>query len=211
MRRALLSFALASACALPALAFALPEVFQAAGPSGPIMCGAVRAGYEAGALKKARGPLTVRNFSTYKALAKKAKSDAAKTSGSKRKKLVKRASSYTAMAKQLNPFCTVAPTPTPTPTPTPGAPGEELYFDAAGNLTAYGKAQLGVPATLEANITRGRTAQDGYCTGCHIERTFYAFPVLRERIAQPPMFYDSSRVPDQTLADLVAYLNRFRI
>ena len=95
-------------------------------------------------------------------------------------------------------------TPTPTPNPQTG------NFDNNGNVTAAGKAIFGIPSNLSANISAGRTVQQVKCTGCHVERTNYTFPVVREKIKQSPMLFDEEQVPDQQLANLVAYLNRFR-
>lgn len=84
-------------------------------------------------------------------------------------------------------------------------------FDLNGNATTTGKTLFGIPLHLEANITQGRAVYETYCVGCHVERTNYTFPVVREAIKQSPMLYDESQIPDQTLAHLIAYFNRFRL
>ncbi|GEM_PF-5665400 len=84
-------------------------------------------------------------------------------------------------------------------------------FDLNGNATIAGKTLFGIPLHLEANITQGRAVYETYCVGCHVERTNYTFPVVREAIKQSPMLYDESQIPDQTLAHLIAYFNRFRL
>lgn len=105
----------------------------------------------------------------------------------------------------------VSPTPTPAPTGTP-APTPTPVFDANGNVTPAGKTFLGIPAELEANIDTGENAHNfNGCSDCHGERTMWLYPQLEARIELEPMFIlvpeDLSR---QDLADIVAYLNRFR-
>lgn len=87
---------------------------------------------------------------------------------------------------------------------------DNANFDINGNATAIGKALFGIPIQLEANISQGKTVYLTYCTGCHVERTNYTFPVVREAIKQSPMLFDETQIPDQTLAHLIAYFNRFR-
>ncbi|RIL10492.1 MAG: hypothetical protein DCC75_04260, partial [Proteobacteria bacterium] len=100
-------------------------------------------------------------------------------------------------------FAGGGPPPNPTSSPT------SANFDNAGNVTAVGKSLFGIPPHLSGNITLGRSIYNSYCTGCHIERNNRTFPVLRSRIAMSPMLYDSAQIPDDMLANLVAYLNRF--
>jgi hypothetical protein len=82
-------------------------------------------------------------------------------------------------------------------------------FDLDGNVTPVGKERFGIPQHLSANISEGRRVYLNYCT-CHGERTNYTFPVLRDRIKRPPMFFDEQQISDQALAHLTAYFNRFR-
>lgn len=93
---------------------------------------------------------------------------------------------------------------TPAPTPTP----EQGNFDGAGNLTAKGKIAFGVPDNLSGNITAGGAISRSYCT-CHEERLGREFYSVRSAITQPPMSFTTGEISDQTLADLIAYLNRF--
>jgi hypothetical protein len=210
LRRVLLTLAIF--CMAPGCLSAQAQVYQLAVGSVTITCGASGSTYLAGALRKKTGPLTKANFNTYRALARKAKADAKKAPTKKKKsKLQKLAASYTMLDKSQSPQCASGPPGggTPTPTPTPGG-GSGSIFDSAGNLTLEGKTLLGIPTTLEANISRGRTVQQNNCVGCHVERSLYTFTTLRVEIAESPMFFDLERMPDQALADLTAYLNRFR-
>jgi hypothetical protein len=102
----------------------------------------------------------------------------------------------------------VSATPTPTSTPTSGTSGGN--FDAQGNVTVKGMAIFMIPAGLGANIERGKLVYDLNCTGCHVAKTGRPFTTLRTKIAEAPMDFDSSEIPDASLADLTAYLNRFR-
>lgn len=108
----------------------------------------------------------------------------------------------------IKPGATPTPQPTatvaPTPTPVPG------NFDNEGNVTEAGKVLFGIPPNLSANISRGRIVQQNKCTGCHVERVGWTFTAIRTNIKRPPMLFDEAQVPDPTLADLIAYLNRFR-
>jgi len=94
-----------------------------------------------------------------------------------------------------------------TPTPTPV--GSSGNFDSNGNVTAKGKTTFGIPSSLSGNISAGKTLTANYC-GCHGERTGRSFSYLRAAIAQPPMYFNSSQITDATLANITAYLNRFR-
>lgn len=99
-------------------------------------------------------------------------------------------------------------TPTPTPSPTPAIPLSN--FDSMGNATEKGKIEFEIPLNLSANVTRGRSVYTTNCVGCHIERNGRTFTQYREIIARSPMLFDESQIPNQELADLVAYMNRFR-
>ncbi|MCO6429608.1 MAG: hypothetical protein J5J00_02020 [Deltaproteobacteria bacterium] len=96
-------------------------------------------------------------------------------------------------------------TPSPTPAPTLG------NFDAFGNVTAQGKAAFGIPSIYSGNVSQGKALYQSICIGCHVERVNWSFPALRSAIAQSPMFYDESRISNSDLANITAYLNRFRI
>lgn len=108
------------------------------------------------------------------------------------------------------PTPTATPSPTPTATATPQATFAAGNFDGNGNVTATGKSVFQIPANLSGNISLGRDVYDTYCFGCHVERVNRTFPDLRYNTSRPPMNYDSTDLPDAELANLVAYLNRFR-
>lgn len=95
---------------------------------------------------------------------------------------------------------------TPQPTPTP-----EAYFTESGAVTTSGKVAFGIPAELDANLTDGKDVYDTKCFGCHNERTNRTFSNLRLSTEKSPMFYTTLTLPDDELADLTAYLNRFQI
>lgn len=96
--------------------------------------------------------------------------------------------------------------PAPTPTPFTGIEGN---FDASGNLTAKGKVTFGVPASIDGNISVGRVLSATNCA-CHSEMNGRSFSYLRATIAGAPMYFDATQIPDSMLANLTAYLNRFR-
>jgi hypothetical protein len=133
--------------------------------------------------------------------------------GAKRTSLLNKLKSLERLKREVTEVCKgVNPsgsgTPTPTPTPTSGS--STGNFDAQGNVTAKGMALFMIPAGLSANIDRGKLVYDLNCTGCHAAKTGRPFTTLRSKIAEAPMDYDSSEITDAALADLTAYLNRFR-
>ena len=97
------------------------------------------------------------------------------------------------------------PQPTPTSAPAFG------NFDSGGNVTTQGKALFQIPASLTANVSAGKSAVASYCTGCHTEKLSRTFTQLRVLIRASPMLYDESQIPDSTLANITAYLNRYRV
>jgi len=107
---------------------------------------------------------------------------------------------------KVTPGATPTATPTASPTPTP----QTGNFDSQGNVTPAGKALFGIPSSLSANITAGKSVQTAKCSGCHAERTSRTFSDIRTNIKRSPMLFDEAQIPDPMLANLVAYLNRFR-
>ncbi len=91
--------------------------------------------------------------------------------------------------------------------------GQTGNFDDQGNVTTAGKAAFGIPSSLAANLTRGRQAYDSTCKSCHLQTgelgQGQSFSTLRQSLAGVPMFFTTTTLPDQTLADITAYLNRF--
>lgn len=103
-----------------------------------------------------------------------------------------------------------SPSPTPTATPTPTSAPTSGNFDLQGNVTPAGKILFGIPSSLTANVSAGKAVQTAKCTGCHLERTGRSFLDIRNSIKRSPMLFDEAQIPDPMLANLVAYLNRFR-
>jgi hypothetical protein len=92
----------------------------------------------------------------------------------------------------------------PTPTPAPSAGN----FDSAGNVTAAGKSLFGIPSNLSANKNTGKSLYDATCHGCHTsEKTNRTFSFIKTATSGSPMFL---RLSDSEVANLTAYLNRFR-
>lgn len=134
---------------------------------------------------------------------------ALKTAGGKAKtKLKAKLQKLTASARVGDKACRGGPpgggTATPTPTPALG------NFDSNGNVTEKGKTVFGIPANLGANVEAGRAIHQQRCAGCHGDRTNRSFSALRQAIAESPMDYSESDIPDPELANITAYLNRFR-
>lgn len=132
-------------------------------------------------------------------------------SGAQRTSLLNKLKSLMRLKREVVDVCKAVSSPvsgTPTATPSPGSGSGN--FDAQGNVTAKGMALFMIPAGLSANIDRGKSVYDLNCTGCHDPKTGRPFTTLRAKIALPPMDYDSSEITDAALADLTAYLNRFR-
>lgn len=128
-----------------------------------------------------------------------------KSPSDKRKKIQKGIRKTKQLLNLAKPVCAIGPG-TIQPTPTPSQPN----FDSNGNVTEAGKTLFEIPSNLSGNISRGLELVDGNCRGCHEERIGRTFTNIRSNISKPPMFFDEVRMPDQDLADIVAYLNRFR-
>lgn len=112
--------------------------------------------------------------------------------------------------------CTGLPTPTPepmpttptnptaTPTPLPTIPSSgcsNQYFDQNGNTS-----QFGIPAPLVGNINAGISYYNLACTSCHGEKgTNFTYAQLKTAVNGPLM---NINLPDQTFANLTAFLNR---
>lgn len=87
----------------------------------------------------------------------------------------------------------------------------EANFDSNGNISEAGRLAFGIPDGVPANVSDGQDIFNTYCSGCHSEQRGRSFSDYRTSIDQAPMFYDSSDIPDDDLADLTAYLNRFNL
>lgn len=151
-------------------------------------------------------------FSSFASQIKKLKS-------SRKKKDKSKVSSLQSLLNSSKKECGKIPGSTPTPipnatqipvTPTPTQVPVVNNFDAQGNVTEKGKAAFQIPSNLSANISLGKIIYNRYCTGCHLEKTGISFPYARAIIKTSPMLYDESQIPNSELAQLIAYLNRFR-
>jgi hypothetical protein len=111
-----------------------------------------------------------------------------------------------------------APASTPTATPTP-ITNSDSFFLSNGDVTIAGKEVMGIPTNLSANLMRGREkyggGDAGYgCMGCHSqEKRNSTYDRINRAIVDPtgPMYGIVRPMPPSDLADIVAYLNRFRI
>lgn len=91
-----------------------------------------------------------------------------------------------------------------------GSDSNEPFFDVQGNMSSRGRQLLGIPANLESNIFIGKNVFEYHCTGCHNAQVNRTFPMYRSRTSDAPMFFTEELLPDEDLAHLTAYLNRFR-
>jgi len=115
------------------------------------------------------------------------------------------------------PISTTSPTQIPIP-PTPPSIGVTntpaptiSFFDVNGEMTTEGKQFLAIPVALSANIEQGLTLFSQYqCIKCHSERLNRTFETYRENLKRAPMNFNEISLPDSDLANLTAYLNRFR-
>jgi len=96
-----------------------------------------------------------------------------------------------------------------TPTPTPDS--SQSNFDIFGNVTAKGKVQFGIPTSLSANIDQGHIVYNSMCVGCHSAYLGRNFNEYREKTKESPMLYNENSLPEDLLANLTAYLNRFNL
>lgn len=178
------------------------EIFQVSVGGVTYSCGSSGSTWRSGQIKAGK-------FTSYRQLAAKARQAAGSAQGSRRTALLSKAARHKSNARLGDPVCDDGPPGgggTPTPTPAPG------NFDLSGNLTEKGKTTFGVPAHLSGNTTTGRALWNGYCAGCHTsEQGNRSFSNLRTAIAGEPMYYTTTEITDVQLANLVAFLNRFRL
>lgn len=181
------------------------QTFQITNSGGKFTCG--RSGS-----KWVPGKISKSNFLSFNDQIKTLKRSLKTAKGSKRTKIQAKISSLTDANKLGKGVCAGGPpiggaNPTPTPTPSQQSAGN---FDMAGNVTSAGKALFGIPSSLNGNIGSGRTLYQAQCSGCHGENLGRSMNQYRSLISQAPMFFDSNEIPDSALANLTAYLNRFR-
>ena len=153
------------------------------------------------------GKISGSSFLPLAAQLKSLKLSSKRASGSKKIKLQKKIQKLKATIANGKTACFAGPPYNPTPSPTPASFGN---FDMAGNVTAVGKALFAIPSALNGNIAAGRTFWQAQCAGCHTDKLNRTMPQYRGFIAQSPMLFSEEEVPDEALANLTAYLNRFR-
>jgi len=181
-----------------------------------VRCGSVGGRWVSGTFVAGSDTSFLPQSASIKALQVKAK----KASGSAKTKLLTRIKAATKKRKSDDIVCApgmggeVTPTPTPiSSNPEPTDPGTIAYFDSSKNVTEEGKVLMKIPSQLVANLDRGKSLFLNTCNGCHSSRgepVNYTFDKLRMKIAISPMFFTTSSITDPQLADLTAYLNRFR-
>ena len=198
--RSLLAFV-----AFPVCAHAAVEVFVVSSGGSEIVCGA-RGGTWIPGLLARRSDFTT--FQSFEKILASQRNKIKRLRGTARTTLQRKIAKNSAKLRRQRPVCRQGPPAGTTPTPTPIA--ALPVFDGSGSVTSYGKSVLGIPSEFSASIGGGRTVFQNNCVGCHVERTNRTFSNLRTNIARPPMFFDSSSMPDSSLAELTAYLNRFR-
>ena len=192
----------------PALAFSVPkgavllspsDSYQTDDGSKTYTCAYLNDKYLAGKFLK-KNP---EYFLSYQADLRNKKKARKRASGSKALKLSKKIKKLKKLKRAGNNACSDA-------RGGDGDTGGGTNFDAQGNVTAAGYALFQIPTNLPANIFTGQTVYNNKCVGCHIERTNRTFTNLREETRQAPMYYDENTLTDPDLANLTAYLNRFR-
>lgn len=176
------------------------EVFEATGSDGKsYTCAPVESDYLSGKQSKKDATL----FTTWKVLAQNKKKAARKKSGSKKVKLKKSSKKLKKKGKIGDAACAAGPGGGG------GGGGETELCDSEGNVTEAGKTQYGIPSNLSASISGGSSVYEANCVGCHTEYRNRTFTELREEIAKSPMLFDSTDIPDEALANITVYLNRF--
>ena len=107
--------------------------------------------------------------------------------------------------------------PIPTATATPVTPAKN--FDNQGNVTDAGKDCFRIPRALSANVLEGSQHVNQYCVTCHGPNLLDVpnailfdreFTFTRERTRVSPMNFNEQSLTDDVLADIAAFLNRYR-
>ena len=191
------------------------QVFQVENASGRFFCGNVSNKWVPGSLTKGGDFLSLaQQISTLRAQIQK-------STGTKRAKLIKKSNTLRALRQTRASACADGPpsdsaTPTPesivtgrptatstaraTASPTPS----NSCFDANGNTSCFG-----IPNGIRGNKNSGSIIVNSDCSGCHNERlnrTYQQITSSIQNVSQMTRFID---LPQQDIADIVAYLNRF--
>ncbi len=171
--------------------------------AGVVTCAEIdSSGYLAGILKGSD------KFVTYTVLKAKTKSKVALKTGIAKAKLKLKLKKYKKREKEGNLACATGPDNS---NPPGGSPPSGGNFDLQGNVTEIGKINFGIPANLSANVDVGLGIYNSMCVGCHTANLNRSFTDYREKTKLSPMLYDEISLPDNNLANLTAYLNRFRL
>jgi hypothetical protein len=182
-------------------AFAQTETFQTTSNGKTITCGASGSSWIPGSLSGSKFTSLVTQRTKKRTALKKA-------TGAKLAQLKKAIKTLTTRIKTEGPVCALGP-------PDDGddeVPADGDYFDSSGNLTADGKLAFGVPSELSGNVTSGRVLHDNNsCKSCHTEKTNSSYSLVLESLEEPSMTYLADSLSTADLANLVAYLNRFRL
>lgn len=182
------------------------QVFSASAGGRTYLCAPIRGGYHPGTF--ARDSTT--DFVPYQLRLRSLRQKLTAASGAQKARLQRRVRSGQSFVKTGKEACADGPSSFfPGPVPTPGT-SPQPNFDSSGNVTSAGKTLFGIPQRLAANISQGKIVFESNCVGCHEPRVNRSFGNLRSNISRPPMFFDEVRMPDESLAHLTAYLNRFR-
>ena len=192
----------------PGAAYVGPDnVFQTRNSNGTFLCGLINGRWLAGALDKSDRDYFVSYAAQIRTLRQRARTE----EGIKKERTLARISTLRSRSSRGGEVCRNGDdggsTPTPKPTTTPSLGN----FDSVGNVTAKGKQTFGIPSNLSGNVSKGKTVHSTKCTGCHSEHTNLTFSQYRTWVGQFPMSYTTSSLPDGELADITAYLNRFRL
>ncbi len=171
--------------------------------SSSYTCAQLAGSWQSGAIDR-KNPSYFLSYKTQLAAVKKSLK---KASGSKRTKLNAKLLVLKAKSKRAQAACNSFNGGGTQATPTPTSSGN---FDANGNVTALGKSIFGIPANLSASISAGKNLHNVLCSGCHGDELGRSFSSYRSEISKSPMSFTISDVPDTDLANLTAYLNRFR-
>lgn len=173
-------------------------------PAGTVICALLSpSAYSAGQIKNSG------KFLTYPQLIGPLKQKITRKSGAAKQKLKLKIKKLKKKNKHGKVVCASEPigdhTPTPTPEPT-------TNFDQFGeNVTTTGKINFGIPLSLPANVSQGSAIYTSMCAGCHLPELNRSFTEYREKTSLSPMLYDEVSLPNDKLAHLTAFLNRFNL
>lgn len=96
--------------------------------------------------------------------------------------------------------------------PYPSTEQPDGFFANNGDVTELGRIEFQIPEGIVGNVSRGLSAWNSNCSGCHSEseRRNRSFSQYRILTGLSPMSFDTQSLSNPDLADITAYLNRFR-